>query len=514
MRNSRLIPNPYAKYATAVDIPGLKARRGESYHYPWVDPEKTPISARESDSTAAPGWSILVGYKVGTEGKGAGMRQQIFKLLYDDKDTGAYATSSTNAAEMSWKLDPATGKRWGRAKNNPRGARMESFARGAHFSGEPDISSFSPKIPQQYVAYTDEEMSKLARAGDVWAIALRTLDGGYAYVPEAEARRALPALRRFLESLPQERVVRSNPRGARMLSRARALNAQYDRDNYEGSSRAQLAQARRLEAQFDADTGTASARQLAHARRLEAQFDQDNYEGSSRAQLAQARLLEALFNADTGTSSRQQLAYARQLERQFDQDNYEGSTAAQLAQARMLEAEFDANDNPRSRNNPDYTKRSGFPLPPEVRDRYREAKAAGANRHDLMQLLRSLHAARTAGQSENNDTPDYSKLSNAELRTLAAKGDSRAAEQLENNEMAYQTWHSRQTKENPAEFRILLTQPGMWTANDKDTFLSLATPGFIRPVAEQRATVWSTAAEAKAAANRHLKGVMYKIVSR
>ena len=461
MRNSRLIPNPYAKYATAVDIPGLKARRGESYHYPWVDPEKTPISARESDSTAAPGWSILVGYKVGTEGKGAGMRQQIFKLLYDDKDTGAYATSSTNAAEMSWKLDPATGKRWGRAKNNPRGARAESFARGAHFSGEPDISSFSPKIPQQYVAYTDEEMSKLARAGDVWAIALRTLDGGYAYVPEAEARRALPALRRFLESLPQERVVRSNPRGARMLSRARALNTQYDRDNYEGSSRAQLAQARRLEAQFDADTGTASARQLAHARRLEAQFDQDNYEGSSRAQLAQARLLEALFNADTGTSSRQQLAYARQLETQFDQDNYEGSTAAQLAQARMLEAEFDANDNPRSRNK-----------------------------------------------------PDYSKLSNAQLRTLAAKGDSRAAEQLENNEMAYQTWHSRQTKENPAEFRILLTQPGMWTANDKDTFLSLATPGFIRPVAEQRATVWSTAAEAKAAANRHLKGVMYKIVSR
>lgn len=47
---------------------------------------------------------------------------------------------------------------------------------------------------------------------------------------------------------------------------------------------------------------------------------------------------------------------------------------------------------------------------------------------------------------------DYAHLSDAELRARAASGDARAAEHLEENEMAYQEWHARQTesRENPS----------------------------------------------------------------
>jgi hypothetical protein len=189
MTRHRLLANPYAQYTTAIDLPGLKAGSGEEFHYPWIAPEGHVQHRKEIPVTAvagklAPGWSILPGWKIGTEGQGQGMRQQVFKLLYDGKLTDKYALSPEGAAELSHKIDPSTGKRW----------------------------------------------------------------------------------------KPEWMKAKGNPQS--ILSRARSLNAQYSRDHYTGSSRAQLAQARFLGAEYDRDHYTGSSpEQLEYARMLEEDYD-------------------------------------------------------------------------------------------------------------------------------------------------------------------------------------------------------------------------------------------------
>ena len=124
MRNVRLLVNPYAKYLTSIDLPGLRVTGGQEYHYPWVDPEApAPVSVATASQGLAPGWSILPGYVVGEKGKGSGMRQQVFKLLYQGRDSGKFALTAVAAAELSHKLDPATMQRrkptWWKAQANP-----------------------------------------------------------------------------------------------------------------------------------------------------------------------------------------------------------------------------------------------------------------------------------------------------------------------------------------------------------------------------------------------------------
>jgi hypothetical protein len=128
--SKRAFPNPYAKYATEVRVPFLRAAAGQDYHYPWIAPEghedyRAPKALSSVDKALAPGWSILPGWNVSAaEGKAAGKRSQIFKLTYLGRDTGKYALTAEGAAELSHKLDPLTMKKrkpasWGKAKSNP-----------------------------------------------------------------------------------------------------------------------------------------------------------------------------------------------------------------------------------------------------------------------------------------------------------------------------------------------------------------------------------------------------------
>jgi len=116
--------NPYAQYETDVNLPGLKAKKGEKFYYSWIAPEgherhKEVVPISEAQKGAAPGWTLALAYKM--EAK-FGKRYPIFKLFYNGQDSGKYAQTAERAAILSHKLDPSTMKKWGRgkkAKGNP-----------------------------------------------------------------------------------------------------------------------------------------------------------------------------------------------------------------------------------------------------------------------------------------------------------------------------------------------------------------------------------------------------------
>ena len=117
--------NPYATYASDVNLPGLKARRGDEFHYPAARPEKYGPAGVVAAQEVAPGFSIHLGYRVGK-----GKRSKVFKLFFHGEDTGRSATSPERAAELSFLLDPSdtgfkriqTGKL--RARFNPSPYRV------------------------------------------------------------------------------------------------------------------------------------------------------------------------------------------------------------------------------------------------------------------------------------------------------------------------------------------------------------------------------------------------------
>ena len=254
MTRPRLLTNPYAQYTTGIDIPGLKAAAGEEYHYPWIAPEghvqhRKEIPVASVAGKLAPGWSILPGWKIGTEGKGQGMRQQVFKLLYDGKLTDKYALSPEGAAELSHKIDPSTGKRWvpewRKAKANPAFFMTDDEDDDAPVR----IRAPRPKRDASSAAAARLTPAQMQKVADL-------MRGGLSRA-EAVAFVLTP---------------KENPHS--ILARARALNAQYDRDHYTGSSASQLAQARRLGAAYDQDTYTGSSpEQLEYARMLEQDYD-------------------------------------------------------------------------------------------------------------------------------------------------------------------------------------------------------------------------------------------------
>lgn len=106
--------NPFAKYATDVNLPGLKARRGEEYHYP-VRPEKYGEPGAIATQHLAPGFEIVPGYKVGK-----GKRAMVFKLFFDGQDTGKYSTSPERAAELSFRLKPDLSRDYSKGKLKAR----------------------------------------------------------------------------------------------------------------------------------------------------------------------------------------------------------------------------------------------------------------------------------------------------------------------------------------------------------------------------------------------------------
>lgn len=103
--------NPYAKYASDINLPHLKARAGQEYHYPWHSPDRKPeVALQTLRDKLAPGWSIVPGWSVSSPSTGA-KRQQVFKLFYNGVDTKKYALTPESAVAISHKIDPVTMRR-------------------------------------------------------------------------------------------------------------------------------------------------------------------------------------------------------------------------------------------------------------------------------------------------------------------------------------------------------------------------------------------------------------------
>lgn len=227
--SKRVLSNPYAKHVTALQVPFLRAKAGQDFHYPWIAPEgheqyKAPKAISSADKALAPGWSILPGWNVGSEGKGAGKRQQVFKLTYLGRDTGKFALSPEGAAKLSHKLDALTMKK-AKTKSNPRYPKALARARA---------------VEKAYNQRTTPpgRQKMLARARDISK-----------YGPQASRKAQQQALAQAhrVERAYDQRT--TPPNRAAMLDYARELAQNYD--DSPSSSPAVMLRAYRVEQAYD-----------------------------------------------------------------------------------------------------------------------------------------------------------------------------------------------------------------------------------------------------------------------